>query len=145
LCLNIYLHEKLQIMILIHKSWKHKCQGHHLSMKKIVCLFCLSCWNLWHHSTICPILDTIGKSSMNRGVLNWFHNVVTNGGEIIEYWTKISLKIHLNQNSKLQGNFGAFLIIYHYIEKLLVNEFDESNLGNCRLKSAKNIEFWIIQ
>ncbi len=48
---------------------------------------------------------------MNRDVWNWFHNVVPNGGEIIEYLTKFSLKIHLNKNSKLQGNFDALLIL----------------------------------
>jgi len=37
---------------------------------------------------------------MSRGALSWFHNVSTYNEQIINYWTKFLLKIHLN--SKLE-------------------------------------------
>jgi hypothetical protein len=33
----------------------------------------------------CCTLDVVGKLSMSRGVLSWFRNVLTYGGEVIEY------------------------------------------------------------
>ncbi len=53
--------------------------------------------------TIVPLVallrvTSVGKSSMGRGALNWFHDVLTYGGEVIEYSTIFSLKIHLNPN-----------------------------------------------
>jgi hypothetical protein len=41
----------------------------------------------------------------SRGAPSWFHNVPTYGGEIIEYWTILSLKFCLNQKQKNIGEF----------------------------------------
>ncbi len=44
------------------------------------------------------LFGTIGKPSMNRGAPSWFHNFLIYDGKVVEYWTKFSLKIHLNWN-----------------------------------------------
>ncbi len=46
-------------------------------------------------------LNIIGKPLINKPALSWFHNVLTFGVKVIEYWTNFSLKNHLNQNKKL--------------------------------------------
>jgi len=53
--------------------------------RKFVCLFLLSHWDLPNHNTSCCILGIVGKPSMRWGAPNWFHNVSTNVGEVIEY------------------------------------------------------------
>jgi hypothetical protein len=63
---------------------------------------CLTC-----HDDICqtimpfPCFYTIWKPLMGTKTPSWFHIVSTYNGEIIEYWTFLKLKIHLNQNYKL--------------------------------------------
>jgi hypothetical protein len=49
-----------------------------LSMKE-GCLFCLSCSDLPNHAASCHTLGTVGKPAMGRGVLTWFHGVLTMG------------------------------------------------------------------
>jgi len=65
-----------------------------LSMKKVVCL---SCWDLPNHGAFCHALDIVGKLLTNKGVLSWFHGVLTYDEKVIEYWTKFSLEFYLNQ------------------------------------------------
>lgn len=47
----------------------------------------LSCLShcVTHHNAPCLALGTLGKSSMGRDALSWFHDVSTYGGEIFEY------------------------------------------------------------
>jgi hypothetical protein len=49
----------------------------------------LSCLShcVTNHNDPCLALGTLGKSSMSRDALSWFHDVTTYGGEIIEYLT----------------------------------------------------------
>ncbi len=56
-----------------------------------------------NHGTSCCALGTIGKLTMSRGVSNWFHNVLTYGREVIEYWTNFPFTIYLNQNEIYSG------------------------------------------
>jgi len=50
----------------------------------------------------CRALDIFENPFMSRGgAPSWLCNVLTYGGEDIEYWTIFSLKIYLNQNQKL--------------------------------------------
>jgi hypothetical protein len=71
-----------------------------LSIKKVLCLaVCFVC-----HINVAQIITTIGtigKSSMKRGVLNLFHNVLTYNGKMIDYEISFSLKIRLNKNFKI--------------------------------------------
>jgi hypothetical protein len=77
--------------------------------KKVVYL---SCWDLPHHGTSCHTLSTIGKPLISMGALTWFHKFLAYGGEVIEYWTKSSLKIHLNQNQNLWVNLVPLLAVF---------------------------------
>ncbi len=58
--------------------------------------------NTWHGAYWC-ILIIIGKPSMNKVTLSWFHNVMSCNGEIIENWTLIESKI------KITMGFGCTL------------------------------------
>jgi hypothetical protein len=40
------------------------------------------------------------KALDEKSALSWLHNVCTDGGQASGYETILSLKIHLNQNSK---------------------------------------------
>jgi hypothetical protein len=64
--------------------------------RAIVCLFCLSYWHRPNKVTSCHVLGIVGKP-LEYDALSWIPNVLTYDGEVIEYWTIISLKIHLNQ------------------------------------------------
>jgi hypothetical protein len=45
----------------------------------------------------CHVLGVVGKFSMNKGVLNWFHNVSTFNEEVIEnkFFIKNSFKSNI--------------------------------------------------
>jgi hypothetical protein len=43
-----------------------------------------------NHGISCHALSTIGKCSMSKGALSYFHNVSTYGEEFIEYYPKFS-------------------------------------------------------
>jgi hypothetical protein len=73
----------------------------HISIYEVRLLLCLSNWYFPNHNASRYIFGTIGKALKNRGAPSWFHNVLICRGEIIEYWTIISLNIYLNQNEKL--------------------------------------------
>jgi hypothetical protein len=81
---------------------------------KYFCLFSLFIrWNLPNHGASCHAFGTFEKPSMKRmGASSGFHNVSTYGGEVIEYWTIFSLKIHVNQKKKLIGEFGCTLSVF---------------------------------
>jgi hypothetical protein len=54
-------------------------------------------------------LGTIRKPSMSKGAQIWFHKAWTYSGEVMEYWTIFSVKIHSNQNCKIRMEFGHSL------------------------------------
>jgi hypothetical protein len=62
--------------------------------RKVVGLFCFSCWDLPNHSPPCSTLVLLESPWRVGGALRWFHNVSTYG-EIIGCWTFFPLKIHL--------------------------------------------------
>jgi hypothetical protein len=57
--------------------------------------------DLSNHSFSWYALNIVGKPLRSRGASSQFHNDLTYGEEVSEYWTIFSLKIHLNQNKKL--------------------------------------------
>jgi hypothetical protein len=81
---------------------------------KVVCWFCLfAClphWDLSNYGASCHTLGTIGKPSMSRGALSWFHNGLTYGGEVIEYWI-IFIENSFKSKLKFIGEFGCPLDI----------------------------------
>jgi hypothetical protein len=77
--------------------------------RKFFCLFCFSCWNIPNHGAFCHALGNVGKPSTHRGAWSWFHNVLIYYANVIEYWIKFSLKIHLNWIPKIIGEFGHSL------------------------------------
>jgi hypothetical protein len=64
-----------------------------------VYLFCLSCWDLSNH--LFPPFCFDGENLMSRVAPSWFHNFLTCGGKVIEYWTIFSLKTHSNIKYKI--------------------------------------------
>jgi hypothetical protein len=82
--------------------------------RKVVCWFCLfAClphWDLSNYGASCHTLGTIGKPSMSRGALSWFHNGLTYGGEVIEYWI-IFIENSFKSKLKFIGEFGCPLDI----------------------------------
>jgi hypothetical protein len=77
---------------------------------------------------------------MIEGASSWFCNVSTYGGEVIEYWTKFSLNIHLNQNKiKYRGIWNTHSMILLKSHKGVgFNENDLEFLG------VGDIEIWIV-
>jgi hypothetical protein len=57
-------------------------------------LICLSHWNFANDGASCHVFGVVGKFSMNKGVSNWFHNVLTYSEEVIEnnFFIENSLK-----------------------------------------------------
>ncbi len=82
--------------------------------RKVVCWFCLfAClphWDLPNYGASCNTLGAIGKSSMSRGALSWFHNGLTYGGQVIEYWIIFIEKL-FKSKLKIIGEFGCPLDI----------------------------------
>ncbi len=70
------LNSILEIKILRNMTHKNqlKYKGIYL-LRKIICLFCGSCWNFPSHNTPLMLSDTVGKSLMNRVTLRWFASV----------------------------------------------------------------------
>jgi hypothetical protein len=76
---------------------------------------------------------------MSRGASRWFYNVLTyDDGEVIDCWIFFSLKIHLNQNSKLKGNLGALMIL---LESTHCGRFNEIYLENFRARRWEILNF----
>ncbi len=65
-------------------SFKWFSEGYANLFMEFVC-FHLSCWDLPNHDTSFCVLGIVGKPSMRWGTSNWFHNVSTYVGEVIEY------------------------------------------------------------
>jgi hypothetical protein len=55
-------------------------------------------WDLSNHSFSWYGVNIVGKPLMSKAGSSQFHNDLTYGGEVIEYWTIFSLKTHSNQN-----------------------------------------------
>jgi len=51
----------------------------------------------------CHALDPLVSSWWIGDALNWFHNVSTYDGEVIEYWTILSWKNHLIKTKYYRG------------------------------------------
>ncbi len=65
--------------------------------RKVVCLFCLSHWNLpWFFLLLLLSLEILVSI---RVALSWFHNVLTYDEKVVEYPAKFSLKINLNKKN----------------------------------------------
>ncbi len=69
------------------------------------------------------LLILLGNPQWVGGEPKWFVYVLTCSGKIVEYWTKISLKIHLNQKIII-GKFGCVLGIATNPHWLGFNEHD---------------------
>jgi hypothetical protein len=80
---------------------------------RLLCLFVmlrsLKPWDLLWGSWYC------WKVLNDWDALSWFNNVSNYNGEIIEYGTKFSLKIHLTQRKKYKG----FCVCFWYCSKTL--------------------------
>ncbi len=100
----------------------------------LVCFDCLSFSDL-PNITSCFTLGIVGKHLMRKGAPIWFHNVSTYGGEVIEYWTIFSLKIHLNQ--QIIG--GVFLVLLENSPQLGFNEGEFRKFSYLRCK-----RYWIL-
>jgi hypothetical protein len=78
--------------------FKRYSEGYANVFIKFVCLFvcfCLSHWDLPNHNPSCCILGIVGRPLMRLGTPNWFHNVSTYVGEVIEYCViRDSIKLH---------------------------------------------------
>jgi hypothetical protein len=65
-----------------------------------------------------PLATLLVPLENPRCARSWFHNVLTYGGEVIEYLTIFLLKNHLNRNKKIIREFGH---TFDIIGKLLVS------------------------
>jgi hypothetical protein len=52
---------------------------------KVVCFVLFIILNLPNRNTSCCVLHTFKKAFDEQGCINWFHNVATYGGKVIEY------------------------------------------------------------
>jgi hypothetical protein len=65
----------------------------------------------------CCALGTIGKPLTSRGAPSWFHNVLTCGEKIIEYWT-------FNSKLKIKNYLIALLVLLEGLQWIGFNEGD---------------------
>jgi hypothetical protein len=73
---------------------------------------CLTCHNNISQTNMpFSTFHTIWKPLMGTKIPSWFYNVSTYDGKVIEYWTFLKLKIHLNKNYKLQFNLDMILVL----------------------------------
>ncbi len=54
-------------------------------------------------------LDIIGKPLISKLALSWFHNVLTFGVKVIEYWTKHFIEKSFKSKQKVIREFGLTL------------------------------------
>ncbi len=110
-----------------------------LTIYPLTNLFFSSCWDLPNNVVFNHALGTVGMPLMSRGASRWFYNVLTyDDGEVIDCWIFFSLKIHLNQNSKLKGNLGALMIL---LESTHCVRFNEIYLENFRARRWEILKF----
>jgi hypothetical protein len=82
-CLKDKQREKQSDQVHTQMTWARPCKdwtflldkGKIYLLRNIVCLFCLSCWNMSSHDAPCQTLGIIGKPLMSRGAPRWFNNV----------------------------------------------------------------------
>ncbi len=85
----------------------------HLSMK-VVCLFCLSHWELPNHGTSCRtqlLLPLESSLSMSKGAPSWFYNVSTFNLCCRSYWIINIFLLKIHSKLKIIGEFGHTLDI----------------------------------
>jgi hypothetical protein len=79
---------------------------------------------------------------VSGGAPSWFHNILTYNGEVIEYWTIFSIKIHFNQNSKLLSKLGTLLIVLESPRWVGLNE-DNLEIFRPKVREILNFEYFL--
>jgi hypothetical protein len=99
-------------VVLTHIALMKSYYWHHICLlRKVVCLFCLSHWDLSIHVVPTMLMVWCEKPLISRGVLRWFLNVWMYGAWGIECWTILSLKFQKNKKLKILGKLGHALDI----------------------------------
>jgi hypothetical protein len=79
-----------------------------LSMKEDSFFFI---WDLSNHSFSWYALNIVGKPLMSRGASSQFHNDLTYGGEVIEYWTIFHWKFITSKQKTITESGLALTIV----------------------------------
>jgi hypothetical protein len=107
--------------------------------RKIVCLFCLSHWDLPNHGTFHHALNMIGKPVISKGALRWFVNVNNYNARIINYWV-FSKKFN-KLNKIFKNDWGEHMLLLKSPQWVRLFRDDFINF---KPKLGGNIKFWWI-
>jgi hypothetical protein len=64
------------------------------------------CIEIFSNHVFYHTFDIIGRLSMSKDALSWFHNVLICNGEVIEYWKNIA-QSSFESKLKTIGKFGC--------------------------------------